>query len=162
MSAGSEDAGRLGVLVHGTAISVGPRGVLIRGRSGAGKSDLALRALCSGPGVASGETVRLVSDDQVLMTRGGRGVFMAAPPAIRGKLEVRGVGLVDLRGAVLTDEPVRLVLVVDLAEDGGHIERLPEPTSVTLLGTEVAGLRLYPFEASAPEKLRIAAELVPL
>lgn len=144
-------------MVHGTAIALGARGILIRGRSGTGKSDLALRAVCSPPSPVSPQTVRLVSDDQVLVVPGADGLMMSAPPAIAGKLEVRGLGLVDLQPMAVAQEPVRLVLVVDLVRALAEIERLPAEATVDMLGQRIAALRLYPFEGSAVWKLRLAA-----
>ena len=65
--------GSLGCLCHGTCIALAGRGVLIRGPSGSGKSDLALR-LIDTPGNGIGAApleARLVADDQVHLTRTG-------------------------------------------------------------------------------------------
>ncbi len=147
-------------LVHGTAVALGARGILIRGRSGFGKSDLALRAVCSQSSAVSPGAMTLISDDQVLIKRDAGGLLMSAPPTIHGKLEVRGVGLIELSRAAVAREPVRLVLVVDLVRAQVEIERLPDPATVEVLGHMIAGLRLYPFELSAVEKLRLAAQSV--
>src|SRR5437763_620964 len=71
--------------VRGTSIAIGGRGVLLRGESGSGKSDLALRLIDRG--------AVLVSDDytQVRAEHGRR--IASAPGAIAGKSEVRGVGI---------------------------------------------------------------------
>ena len=85
-----------------------------------------------------------------------------APTAIRSKLEVRGVGIVALAPGLIATVPVRLVLVADLVDTPGAIERMPEPYDVDILGRRVCGLRLYPFEPSAVLKLRLAAAAVSL
>lgn len=117
--------------------------MLLRGPSGAGKSDLALRLLEGG--------ATLVADDRVTLIPAGRDVRAAAPAAIRGLLEVRGVGIV--RRSAVAEVPLRLV--VDLVT-AGRVERLPEPQWVTLMSVRFPLLALAPFECSAPAKLRVA------
>lgn len=138
-------------LVHGTAIALAGRAALIRGVSGAGKSDLALRCLMQPATVLIPEQAILVADDQVLVEPAGDHLILRCPPTIRGRLEVRGLGLVTLPWI----EPATLQLVVDLVAPE-QVERLPEPASVTILGVSVNHLLLTPFEASAPLKLLLA------
>ncbi len=121
----------------------GPIAILLRGPSGAGKSDLALRLIDQG--------ARLVADDQTEL-RLGDGVLLArAPPTIRGKMEVRGLGIAELMP--LCDVPVGLV--VELVA-GQSVERLPDSDRCTILGVDVPLVRFDPFEASTPAKLRLA------
>ena len=80
-------------LVHGTCVALGPHGALLRGGSGSGKSDLALRFLA----LAAEQDLqpRLVADDQVWVEAKGDGSLVASPPeTIAGKIEVRGLGIV--------------------------------------------------------------------
>src|SRR5438046_8865508 len=76
------------VLLHATAIAIDGRAVLLRGTSGAGKSDLALRLIDAG--------ARLVADDQSELRRQGERILVRAPATIGGLIEVRGVGIVRL------------------------------------------------------------------
>ena len=106
--------------VHGTVVATPthpgtPRqAVLFIGPPGTGKSDLALRLLDRG--------WQLVADDRVVLTADGGGRLLAsAPPPLAGRLEVRGVGLLDVPPAAA---PVPLALVLDLASPP---ERLPRP-----------------------------------
>jgi HPr kinase/phosphorylase len=140
-------------VVHGTCVALGQRGVLLRGPSGCGKSDLALRFLfLARRGPAAIEPPALVADDQVELRRDDDRVLAAAPESIRGKLEVRGVGIVNVK-ALLTCE---LVLVVDLVA-AEAVERMPEADAkVRLAGVDLPLLRLAPFESSAPIKLALA------
>ena len=141
--------------VHATAIAVGRRGVLIRGPSGSGKSDLALRVLALGPSALLQEPVKLVADDQVILTSEPGAVIATAPSVLRGRLEVRGVGILEVAAAAQCE----IVLVADLVREG-PIERFPDPWPVIhLLGYDVPLMRLLPFEDSAPAKL-IAALLL--
>lgn len=129
--------------IHGTCVAIGGRGVLIRGGSGAGKSDLALRLIAEG--------ARLVADDQVLVGRVAGRLVARAPDPIRGLIEVRGIGLVPAPTAA----SARIALVVDLARTRS-VPRLPEPRSTRIDGVDVPVAALAPFEASAPIKVRLA------
>lgn len=138
-------------LLHATCVALpgrdGPLGVLLRGASGAGKSDLALRLIDRG--------ARLIADDQCEVTvedgAAGPRLIARAPAAIAGLLEVRGLGLAEVPS--LAQAPV--ALVVDLVA-GDRIERLPEAARETILGIDLPCLALDPFEAAAPAKLDLA------
>lgn len=140
-------------LVHGTCVALGGVAALLRGPSGVGKSDLALRFLfLSRRGPAALARPCLVADDQVVIRRDGDGLVASAPETIRGKLEVRGIGIVEVKP--LTE--ARLVLVADLVVSG-EVERMPEENAtVRLLGVDVAHVQLAPWEHSAPMKLALA------
>lgn len=138
--------------VHGTCVTLGRTAALIRGPSGSGKSDLALRFLfLARRAPAALEAPMLVADDQVVVTAKEDRLEAKAPPALEGKLEVRGVGIVEVKWAREAD----IVLVVDLVASDA-VERMPEPRFVTLLGVKVPQVQLTPFEASAPIKLAAA------
>lgn len=111
--------------LHASAVAVAegggmPRGLLILGPSGSGKSGLALRLLALG--------ARLVADDRTLIAlRCGR-LIARAPAATRGLIEARGVGL--LRAPALDE--AALALVVDLGQT--ETARLPPPRHWRALG----------------------------
>ncbi|MGE0723353.1 MAG: HPr kinase/phosphorylase [Alphaproteobacteria bacterium] len=132
------------LLLHATAVAIGGRGVLLTGPPGAGKSDLALRMIDGG--------AILVADDQTVVRRRDHLLIASAPATIAGRIEVRGLGIVRLPH--LADAPV--VLLVDLVE-ASAVERMPAGEWRAILGVPVPILRLAPFEASAPAKLRLAA-----
>ena len=134
-------------LSHASCVALAGKGVLLRGPSGAGKSDLALRLIDGG-----GE---LVADDQVLCHGEGGVLFVSAPPALSGLIEVRGLGLIHLDYLPRAE----LVLVVDLVAPD-RVERLSEPALCRLEGIDVPCLALTPFEASAPAKLRLACAML--
>ena len=139
-------------LVHGTCVALGRRGALLRGESGSGKSDLALRFLA----LAGDGELRpiLVADDQVFVEPNGKGQLLASPPkTIAGKIEIRGLGIV----AVPYLSEAELVLVCDLVSDK-DVPRMPvEPWERTeIAGRLVPALKLAPFELSAPLKLKMA------
>ena len=135
------------VLIHATAVALPVdgdwAGVLLRGASGSGKSDLALRLIDQG--------ARLIADDQTELCANHGALTVQAPVRTAGRLEVRGLGLVS----VPTVEQASLLLVAELVS-AAEVDRLPPPQSVTLAGVSVAMVRLAPFEVSATAKLRLA------
>jgi len=139
-------------LVHGTCVALGPHGALLRGGSGSGKSDLALRFLALE--AEQDLQPRLAADDQVWVEAKGDGSLVAsAPPTIAGKIEVRGLGILDL-----PHRPnARLILVADLVS-AEEVPRMPPdpPARITLAGVALPVVKLAPFELSAALKLKLA------
>ena len=139
-------------LVHGTCLAFGRRAVLLRGEPGAGKSDLAFRFLA----LPSHDDARpmLVADDQVWVAADENGTLIASPPpALAGKIEVRGIGIVEMPFL----RQVALDLVCDLVEAKDVPRMAPEPWERTeIAGIALPALKLAPFEASAPLKLKTA------
>jgi HPr kinase/phosphorylase len=133
--------------VHATAVALataqGVSAVLLRGRSGSGKSDLALRLIDAG--------AHLVTDDQSVLSRRGDAIVVTAPARISGLMEVRGIGI--MRVEALAEAQV--VLIADLVPSE-QIDRLPERRRETILGLSLPVIAVAPFEASAPAKLRLA------
>jgi hypothetical protein len=131
--------------VHGTCVALsfptGDAGILLSGPPGSGKSDLGLRLIHEG--------ARLVADDQLLVEERGGHLFGRAPLIIRGRMEVRGLGLV----AVAWQEEVEIRLELALGEP---VARLPEPAFSTIAGVRIVRLALLAFEASAAAKARLA------
>jgi serine kinase of HPr protein (carbohydrate metabolism regulator) len=130
--------------LHSSTVAKDDRAVLITGPSGSGKSDLALRLLDRG--------FVLVSDDQTIVRREGDRLLATAPPTIAGKLEVRGIGIVEVDRA--GDTP--LALVVELRSD---IERLPDDSRERLiLGIGVPLISVDALTASAASKVALALD----
>ena len=128
--------------IHASCVAIGGRGVLLAGHSGSGKSDLALRLIDRG--------ARLVSDDYTVVRREGSALVASAPPTIAGRIEVRGVGIVDLPH----DREARVALLVDLDLEA---ERMPaQDTTRSLAGVEIPLIALPPRDASAPIKVELA------
>ena len=128
-----------GEALHATSVMIDGHVLLLKGKSGSGKSDLALRLIDRG--------ALLVSDDYTALAARD-GIVYASPPArIAGQIEVRGVGIVDM--AFATEGPVALVIDLD-----GVPDRLPEddlPT-IPLCGIHIPLLAMAAFESSAPIK----------
>jgi serine kinase of HPr protein (carbohydrate metabolism regulator) len=127
--------------VHATTVAIDGRAVLIFGRSGAGKSDLALRLIDRG--------AALVSDDYTIVEARDGALLTTPPVTIAGKMELRGVGIIDV--AHITGTPA--ALIVDLDHDP---DRLPEPGTRDLAGIAVPVISLHGLEPSAPIKVEKA------
>ena len=130
--------------LHASTVAVDGRAVLIMGPSGSGKSDLALRLIDRG--------FVLVSDDQTIVKKAGDRLIASAPRTIAGKLEIRGVGIVEMDTA--GDVPV--ALVVELTSD---IQRLPDDSRERpILGLTVPLISCDAMTASAPSKVALALD----
>ncbi|MDE1148918.1 MAG: HPr kinase/phosphatase C-terminal domain-containing protein [Azospirillaceae bacterium] len=132
------------IRVHATCVSVSGAGLLLRGPSGSGKSDLALRLIDAG--------ARLVADDQVMLQSADGVLTAMAPQRLAGLIEVRGLGI--LPAPAVDSAPLRLV--VDLMADPASVPRLPEPAAVVLEGVTLPRVALWSFAPSAPAALRLA------
>lgn len=120
--------------------------MLLLGPPGSGKSDLVLRLIREG--------WRLVADDQVALQAEGDSLAAEPPQALRGMLEVRGLGIFrDL--PVEAPAPVRLAARLTAR---AAIARLPEPERWADAGVALPAIRLDPFEASATAKLSLALD----
>src|SRR5690606_35418340 len=110
--------------VHATCVEIDGVGVLLRGASGSGKSDLALRLIDGG--------ARLVADDRTdLAVEGGR-LFASCPAPLAGRIEARGVGI----GPVPSQPRAWVRLAVDLVAPEA-VERLPEPATSLIAGVAI-------------------------
>ena len=95
-------------VVHGELLEVFGMGVLITGGSGIGKSELALELISRGH--------RLIADDTPTLTRVAPDVLEGTcPPALSDLLEVRGLGILNIRrmfgdSAIKRNKRVRLIL----------------------------------------------------
>jgi serine kinase of HPr protein (carbohydrate metabolism regulator) len=129
-------------LLHASCVAIGGRAVLLKGGSGAGKSDLALRLIDRG--------AMLVADDSTLVRPAGGGLVARAPATIAGLIEVRGIGIVAFPH--VDDVPVVMVVVLD--QPG---ERLPQRgVTVPVAGIALPMLALTAYEASTPIKIELA------
>jgi serine kinase of HPr protein (carbohydrate metabolism regulator) len=133
-----------GETVHASTVAMGGRAVVIMGPSGAGKSDLALRLLDRG--------FTLVSDDQTLVKRDGERLIASAPPNVAGKLEIRGIGIVNME--TVSDMPIAL-----LVELTSEIQRLPDDRRERpILGVQLPLVSIDAMTASAASKVGLALD----
>lgn len=128
--------------MHASCVDCGGRGVLILGESGSGKSSLALQLIDAG--------ARLVADDQVTVACEDGALIAAAPPALAGLIEARGVGILTLPYLPRT----RLALAVRLVP-ADSVERLPKPQFWSCVDGRVPLLSLPAYEPSTLAKIRL-------
>jgi serine kinase of HPr protein (carbohydrate metabolism regulator) len=131
--------------IHASSVAIGGRAVLIGGRSGSGKSDLALRLIDRG--------ANLISDDYTLVRRTEGQLRASAPTTITGRMEVRGIGVISLDA--VADVPV--CLFVDLDSPVERLPRLEEARVVA--GVRLPTIGLAALEPSAPIKVEQALKL---
>lgn len=106
---------------HGVLMNIYGQGVLLLGESGVGKSETAIELLKRGH--------RLISDDAVEITRFSDSVYGTAPELIRHYIELRGVGIIDVRqlfgmGAVQIDTEIDLVVQLEQWQESKFYDRL--------------------------------------
>ena len=128
--------------IHATLVSLNNKGILLIGKSGSGKSDLALRIIME-------KGALLVADDRVCLKIENGKLFGFSPDEIKGKMEIRNVGIIE------TDyiKDVEIVLCVELFTDRNLLERLPTKKTISFLGADIDKLDLYPFDCSTIYKI---------
>jgi HPr kinase/phosphorylase len=128
--------------LHATAVAINGQGVAMVGQSGAGKSDLALRLIDRG--------AVLICDDRVELHERDHDLWARSIPSIAGKIEIRGVGIVDTPH--IGEAPLRLIVDV-----GQSPERYPDVNATCDIACfAVPELRIRAFEASAAIKVELA------
>jgi HPr kinase/phosphorylase len=141
------------VTMHGVFMDILGLGVLITGESGLGKSELGLELISRGHG--------LVADDAVDFARLGPDYIEGRCPVIlRNLLEVRGLGLLDIRtifGETAVRRKLKLRLIVQLVRrNDGEFERLPiDAQFVDVLGTQI---RTVKIQVAAGRNLAVLVE----
>ncbi len=126
---------------HGVLVEVYGEGILILGDSGVGKSETAIELVKRGH--------RLIADDAVEIKRvSAKSLVGSAPEVIRHYVELRGIGIVDVRrlfgmGAVKLTEKIDLVVTLEPWVQGKMYDRLGmESQSTEILGIEVPSLTI--------------------
>ncbi len=126
---------------HGVYMDVFGMGVLIRGESGIGKSEIGLELISRGH--------RLIADDVVELVRETPTVLVGrSPEALRYQMEVRGMGILDIRnmfGAAGITDTKRVQLVVDLMPWEAYEEskRLCDEAQVVVHGVKLPLVQLF-------------------
>ena len=128
--------------IHATAVSYGGSGVLIRGPSGSGKSDLAIRLIDDG--------ATLIADDYVKIDVVGDKILLSPPKNITGLIEVRGIGLITIDSV----RDIPLCFIVDL-KPPNVIARTPESRAEIIKGISIPITEIYGLESSAVSKIKI-------
>ncbi len=135
-----EDQFAMQTMVHGTMVDVYGIGILIAGKSGIGKSEVALDLLERGH--------RLVSDDVVMLSKKSS-VLMASPTEVNKHfMEIRGLGIIDVMSmfgirSIRYQKRLEVVLELSLWEESRKVERTGlDHDSVSILNTEIPLIHL--------------------
>lgn len=127
--------------MHGVLVDVHGIGVLIRGKSGIGKSESALELIKRGH--------KLIADDNVIIYERKPGEIIGKAPEILEKvMEIRGIGIINvvqMFGASCYRHKKRITLVVDLEQDdiNSQFDRIGvEESTIRILNTDVAYTRI--------------------
>ena len=126
---------------HGVLVEVYGEGILLLGESGIGKSETAIELVKRGH--------RLIADDAVEIKKVSATTLVGkAPDIIRHYVELRGIGIVDVRrlfgmGSVKETEKIDLVINLEDWQQGKMYDRLGlESTTVDILGISVPSITL--------------------
>ncbi len=127
--------------VHGVLVEVHGEGILLTGDSGIGKSETALELIKRGH--------RLIADDAVDIRRvNNNSLIGSAPELIRYYMELRGIGVVDVRhlygvGAVKPESAIDLVVNMEPWDDSKAYDRLGLTNDVEdILGVTVPSITI--------------------
>jgi serine kinase of HPr protein (carbohydrate metabolism regulator) len=115
---------------HCSVVQIDGSGVMITGRSGSGKTSLALGLLEAFS--ASGKSAHFICDDQALLEERDGVLIAHAPKALAGRLELRGYGIIEMA----YEPSCKIVLVANLVEPD-QIERMPVPKQVSVQGISI-------------------------
>jgi hypothetical protein len=134
------------VNIHASCVVIGRAGLLLLGKSGTGKSSMALCLIDGG--------ARLVADDRVLLSARGGALHARAPDSIFGLLEIRGLGIV----AFPARKQVKIALAVRLDGEGARLPppRHYRPPPPLILRDPVPLIRLDGRSPAAPARIRAA------
>jgi serine kinase of HPr protein (carbohydrate metabolism regulator) len=136
------------VYVHATAIAISGHGILITGRSKAGKSTLAERLMAEAQ--AGGLEALLIGDDRVGLSIVNQEIRLSPHPAIAGLIERRGTGIVPVPSCAWAVAVFEIALIEGAVLAPARFEPLP--------GHSIPGLVIGPRpDASALFPLVLAA-----
>ena len=132
------------VVLHGSFVDVYGVGVLLSGRSGIGKSEIALDLVERGH--------RLVADDVVMVTRKGEGILMGAgTDLVKHFMEIRGLGLLDVRSmfgirAIRFQKRVELIVELeDWKQNQDYTRTGLDDGSISILDVHIPHIKLPIF-----------------
>ncbi len=128
--------------VHASFVLWRNKGILFRGKSGSGKSELALKFIENKGAV-------LVADDVVALEVRENRLIGEAPQNIKGLLEIRNVGISHYEFV----DKAEVSLVVNLLPTKENLERLPKNKCENILGVEIPAIDLYAEDQTILEKV---------
>lgn len=128
--------------VHASLVLWKNKGILFKGKSGSGKSELALKFI-------ENKNAVLVADDVVALKTRNNTLWGSAPLNISGLLEIRNVGISKYEFAAEAE----INLVVNLVLSKENLERLPKNKCENILGVEIPAIDLYAEDTTILEKI---------
>lgn len=135
-----EDYFALQTMLHGTMVDVYGIGILISGKSGLGKSEVALDLVERGH--------RLVSDDVVMLTKKSNVLLASATEMNKHFMEIRGLGIIDVMSmfgirSIRYQKRLEVILELSLWEDTENLNRTGlDHDTVEILGTSIPLIHL--------------------
>lgn len=127
--------------IHGCLLSIYGRGVLITGKSGIGKSEIALELIRKGH--------ILVADDAIEASRIQNRILGKAPELLHGMLELRGVGVIDAikmfgASSVISEVFIDCIIALDRSDAVNTLERIPldDQQYQDVLGVQLALIKI--------------------
>ena len=133
-------------IIHSAAISLNGDGILIKGPSGSGKTDLALRLIESGG--------KLISDDQVIIKRKAKKLFLSSPKELNGLIQLSGIGIV--KADYVQNIPLELVVKLQPYK---NLDPFPINKEEIIKDLSIPALSLYSFAVSATAKIKVALDV---
>lgn len=137
------------LFLHATLVVLNGYGILLSGKSGSGKSDLALQLI-------ENKGALLVADDIVYVEKKVHKIIGKCAPDLAGMLEVRGVGIIKYPYI----EEAAINLMINLLDDVKTLQRMPKKQTECILGLEIDKIDLYAKENSAVAKILAALRCV--
>ncbi len=129
------------VSLHGSFVDVYGVGMLFVGKSGVGKSEVALDLIERGH--------RLVADDVVILTKKGEGILIGAgTDLVKHFMEVRGIGIIDVKSmfgirAIRYQKRLEVVIQMELWESGDKYTRTGlDTSSESILDVDVPVIKI--------------------
>lgn len=146
------------IIIHGSFVDVYGVGLLFSGKSGIGKSEIALDLVERGH--------RLVADDVVVVAKKGEGVLMGSGTAIsKHVMEIRGLGIIDVKtifGIRSIRYQKRVEVIVELEDwdkDKAYDRTGLDSSLLNLLGVDVELIKLPIFPG---KNITVIAEVIAL
>ncbi len=133
-------------LVYASCVEFMGTGLLITGSSGSGKSDLCLRLIDQG--------AKLIADDQTIIENQNGQLKARCPDTIKGLLEIRGIGIVEMPFIYETNINLKLSL---RAFD--QIDRMPEKITELIENIEIPVYYLDAFSDSSIIKVKTLLQI---
>jgi len=127
--------------IHGSLVDVYGVGMLFTGKSGIGKSEVALDLVERGH--------RLVADDVVILTKKGEGILMGAgTDLVKHFMELRGIGIIDVRSmfgvrAIRYQKRLELIIELEVWDNNGEYTRTGlEDSTVNVMDIDMPYVKL--------------------